>query len=69
VMVVDGGGCKAGNFRCRQGVTVQQRLDIIAASAILVPLMRRISNGVWFSGQTAKGGGTPLANNYGIGAS
>ena len=66
IMVVDGGGCRAGNFRCRQGVTEEQRTQIIAVMAALQPHMRRITNGEWFDGQTARGGGTPLAQNYGV---
>lgn len=64
IMVVDGGGCQAGNFRCRQGVTPEQRTQIIAVMAALQPHMRRITNATWFDGQTARGGGTPLAANY-----
>ena len=66
IMVVDGGGCRAGNFRCRQGVTGEQRTQILAVMTALQPHMRRITNGEWFDGQTARGGGTPLAQNYGV---
>ena len=65
-IVVDTGGCGGGNVRTRQGMNASHRTAIIDAMNIIVPRMRRVVENGWFQGQTVRGGGTPLAQNYGV---
>lgn len=68
MMAVDGGGCALANFRATPGVTQAQRAELLAQMKVLIPHMRMIKGaaGAWFPGQVSRGGGTPLAANYGI---
>lgn len=73
LIAVDGRGCTSyGSLRATSGTEAYQNLPEAAAATLasdlekIRPHLRMITNGVWFNGQTVRGGGTPRAPNRAI---